>query len=176
MFVIDYEKRRLNQAVTIQVIKEQLQFLSKNIWQLNRSDYLFVEDFNDLTEFLPYTKSIVRLKHQASAYPLSSRVIDAMQKRQKAICYQRAKLAEQYQVMQLLMQAIQALPIKESQCITAKYIMHSSYQQIADEMGISVSTVGRVLRSAYLHLAQLLQLEYYDDQDENQGLSADKNE
>ncbi len=175
MFIINYEKKHLNQAVTIQMIKEQLQFLSKNIWQLNHSDYLFVEDVNDLMEFLPYTKSVVRLKQQANANSLSSRVIDAMQKRQNALRYQQAKQMEQYRVMQLLMQAIQALPMKECRCITAKYIMHSSYQQIADELGISISTVGRVLRSAYLHLAQLLQLEYYDDQDEEKGLLTDKN-
>ena len=155
------EKRVMNEKATIQAVKLQLQFLAKNAWMLGQ-DHHMVEDSNDLMDFISYTRSVITVPHDHAFHTFTSPVIEAMRRQENMMDYQKQKQQELLRHMTFLVRAIDLLPQKEKRCISMKYMMHAAYLQIAREMEISFSTVGRTLRRAYLHLAQLLQLEVYE--------------
>lgn len=157
------EYRQINEKATIQAVKEQLSFLSANAWILHQ-DHHAVADSDDLMDFISYTRSVITVAHDQHFHTPTSAVIEAMRRRENMAEYQRQKQQERIRRMTILIEAIELLPMKEKRCITMKYIMHSTYQQMARELDLSFSSVGRILRRAYLHLAQLLQLEIYDSQ------------
>ncbi len=157
----NYKQRQMNKKATIQAVKQQLQFLSENAWIL-RQDHNMVEDSHDLMDFISYTRSVIMVNHDHSFNLSSSPIIEAMNRQENMIDFQRHRQQEMMRQMTILIQAIDLLPIKEKRCISMKYIMHSPYQTMARELEVSFSSVGRILRRAYFHLAQLLELEVYD--------------
>jgi len=156
------EHKILDEKATLRKVKEKLVFLEQNIWMMEEDGEHVVEDAVDLMDFLPYTKSIIQVNGTVQ-YDTSSRVVEAMQRKQQALDYQQQKQRERIHNMQVLLYAIRRLPPKESACITKKYTMHQSYQSISMEMGISQSSVGRYIQRGCFHLAQLLHLECYQD-------------
>lgn len=165
MIEMKQQKRLVNEKATIQLVREQLAFLSENFWLLKEDSVQIVEDRISLMDYLPYTKSVIHVNTQAS-FDSSSRVIQAMQQQEAELAYQRKKVQKGIQRMKLLLCAIQALPQKEADCIQYRYVERISYEEIARELGISQSSVGRSIRQGCLHLALLLHLEVYREGEE----------
>ena len=147
----------INKQATIQKVKEQLMFLSQNIWML-QDENAMVEEACDLMDFLPYTRSIIHLNEQPT-YSGASGVINAMEKRNKLIARQLRVRQEAIAKMQLYLYAITYLPEREKMAIEARYVHHRTLDQLSYQLHVSISTTSRLLDKAYLHLAQLLDLE-----------------
>lgn len=153
-------KQQVNEKATIFAVKEQLEFLSSHIWMMRKEGEGMVEDSISLMDYLPYTKSVIHVQAQAS-YDSSSRVIQAMQRQEQELEYRRRKYQAGIRRMKILLAAIQALPQKEADCMHGRYVQHLSYEEISRALGISQSSVGRLIRQGCLHLAMLLHLEVY---------------
>lgn len=151
------KEQSINKQATIQKVKEQLTFLSQNIWMLQEESAM-VEEPGDLMDFLPYTRSIIHLDEQTS-YSSASCVINAMEKRQKALAKQLRVRQEAIAKMQLYLYAITFLPERERVALEARYVQHHTLDQLSYQLHVSISTTSRILEKAYLHLAQLLDLE-----------------
>lgn len=154
-------EQQKNEKATIQAVKRQLQFLSENAWILRQGQQT-VEDSHDLMDFISYTRSVIMVNHDSNFSGSSSPIIEAMRRQENMIDYQKQRQQELMRRLTILIQAIDLLPWKEKRCVSMKYIMNAPYQQMARELDISFSSIGRILRRAYLHLAQLLELEIYD--------------
>lgn len=158
------EKRPVDEKATMKAVKQKLAFLSANVWLL-RQDSSMVEDSGSLMDFIAYTRSVITVTGDPYHAGSTSPVIEAMQRRDQMRDYQKQKQQELLHHMIELMKAIELLPLAEKRCITMKYVMQLTYQQMAQKLDVSFSSVGRILRRAYLHLAQLLSLEVYKDFD-----------
>ena len=160
MELLKQEGKRLDEKATLAAVKRQLYFLRDHFWLLQEEESGMVKEQLELLDFLPYTKSVIQVQAHPRSYQ-GDQVLQAMQKQEAALAYQKQKQQECMTHLRLLVTAIAALPVNESACIHAKYVKRQTYEQISAELDLSLSSVGRIIRRACLHLAQLLHLECY---------------
>lgn len=146
------KQRQVDEKATIEKMKQVMRFLSEYAWMINDQDAL-VEDGPDILDFLSYTRSVIDVGNRQLKQEPS--ILHAMEQRDEALLRQEQRLKR----LELLLYSISFLPIKEKKCILLKYVQHYPMHQIAIRLDVSMSTANRILRKAYLHLAQLLHME-----------------
>lgn len=157
---LEIEQKEIDVKATVREVKRQLSFLSDHIWMLQReSKEGTVEEALPLTDFLSYTRSIVKVSGEGSDHHASSAVIEAMERRDQLIAKQQEVRQKTIHQIQLLLTAISYLPENEQTCMQMRFIQHKTLEEIALLHHVSISTTMRICQKAYLHLAQLLNLE-----------------
>lgn len=152
--------REIDEKATIKVVKEQLEFLSSNCWLLQQEAAGIVEDSMELLDFLPYTRSIINVSQSTNHYDSSSKVLQAMERRNRVLEKERKIREDLITRMEEILMAFAYLPPKERDCLYLKYVKHESIEKICIQMNhMSYRTVTRMMRQGFLHLAQLLDLE-----------------
>lgn len=145
-------QNEVDEKATMKKIKQAMHFLSEYAWMIKDQDML-VEDELDIMDFISYTRSVIDIKEKTHPKELS--ILHAMEQRDRAQLRQDKRMKQ----LELLFHAISFLPKNEQKCVKMKYIDHESMLHIASNLNVSTSTAHRILNKAYLHLAQLLDME-----------------
>lgn len=151
----------IDQKATIAIMRQHLDFLSRYAYVLDKEAKreVVVED-DGVLNYLSYTKSIVDIQASQGNVAQSTKLLLAIEKYDKQKEQKRKLREERWLRCIWIMQGIQVLPEIEKQALLYKYIHHMEHEQITRHLNqISLSTLHRILKRAYLDLAQILEIE-----------------
>lgn len=151
----------IDQKATIAIMRQHLAFLYRYAYLLENyeKDASYVED-ESVLDYLSYTKSVIDIHPNQANVAQSTKLLQAIEKYDKQKEQKRLLREERRMRCLWLMQGILVLPEIEKKAMLYKYVHHMEHEQIIQRMHhISISTLHRVLKRAYINLAQILEIE-----------------
>lgn len=152
----------INKQETLRLMKKHLKFLeeyTKTTATKNKLKDRFVEE-KEVMDYLPYTRSILYQNKRKSTKAQSTRVIEAIERRDKRIKLNQRLYEERKQHYLWLMNGIKYCSDDNQRLLLDKYVHALKNEQLCNKRNhISLSTLNRQLNKACLQLAQLLELE-----------------
>lgn len=164
-------KKKVDEKETLRCMKTHLKFLTKNAFlleeEIEQEDY-YVEEDGNILDYLTYTKSIVDLHVGTNSTAQSTKLLNAIAKKDEEAIRRRKLRIERKARCGWLLQGIMRLTEKEKKLMIYRYIQRRDFDYIQSKFkNLTTSSYYRLQNHACLHLAAILDLEVYEEFSEN---------